>query len=114
MTIIGIIKALKNSKPQDYRWKFNLAMVFIYAMNKIPRGKGRAPESVLPKGTIAADNLNKNIQVAKSKVKELSGLHSNNYFEHPYFGKLNLKPGIKFLKIHTKHHIKIIDDIIKA
>ncbi len=68
MTTIEIIKALKNSKPQDYKWKFNLTRVFIYAINKIPRGKGKAPESVLPKGTIVTDNLNKNIQVAKSKI----------------------------------------------
>jgi hypothetical protein len=114
MTTIEIIKALKNSKPQNYKWKFNLTRMYIYAINKIPRGKGRAPESVLPKGTIVADNLIKNTQVAKLKVEELSDLHSNNYFEHPYFGKLNLKPSIKFLKIHTKHHIKIINDIIKA
>ncbi len=113
ITTIEIIKALKNSMPQDYKWKFNPARVFVYAINKIPRGKGRAPQSVLPKGLIVTDNLSKNIQVAKMKVKELSDLHSNNYFEHPYFGKLNLKPSIKFLKLHTRHHIKIINDITK-
>ncbi|MEO6221462.1 MAG: hypothetical protein ABIO81_13600 [Ginsengibacter sp.] len=114
MTTIQIIEALENSNPQDYKWKFNLPKVFIYAINKIPRGRGKAPKSVQPKGAIVTDNLKKNILVAKMKVKELTNLDSNNYFEHPYFGKLNLKPTIRFLKIHTKHHIEIINDIIKG
>lgn len=114
LVIIKTIQALEKSNPQDYKWKFSLAKTFVYTFNKIPRGKGNAPQSVLPAEIIAADNLNKNIQVANDKVNGLTNLNSNNYLQHPYFGKLNLKSTIRFLQIHTKHHIEIIDDIIKA
>jgi hypothetical protein len=50
----------------------------------------------------------------KEKIKELTGLHPNSFFVHPFFGKLNLKATIKMLEIHTKHHIYIINDIIIA
>jgi hypothetical protein len=36
----------------------------------------------------------------------------DHFFEHPYFGKLKLKETIRFLEIHTQHHLDIIRDII--
>lgn len=36
------------------------------------------------------------------------------FFKHPYFGNLNVKDAIKMLKLHTRHHIDIINDIIKG
>lgn len=112
ITTIQIIGKLKNSNPQDYKWKFNLIRMVVFTMGNIPRGKGKAPKSVLPEGEINIETLKKNIEFAKTKIKELNTLNPNNYFEHPYFGKLNLKATIHFLEIHANHHIKIIKDII--
>jgi hypothetical protein len=56
--------------------------------------------------------LKDSIAKAKENIASLASAQKNHYFEHPYFGKLNLKPTIKFLKIHTKHHLKIINDIL--
>jgi hypothetical protein len=36
----------------------------------------------------------------------------DHFFEHPYFGKLKLKETIRFLEIHTTHHLSIIEDIV--
>lgn len=109
-----IIKAVENSNPENYKWKLNLSRMFVYSLNKIPRGKGKAPKSAQPSEVFNATNLSNEIQVLKANLKILSQLKANHYFEHPYFGSLDLKATIKMLQIHTKHHIDIINDIIKT
>jgi len=114
LTTILIIETMGKSIPQDYQWKFNLSRTFVYTINKIPRGRAKSPKSVQPKGEIVADNLTNKIAIARAKVEALSRLERNHYFVHPYFGKLNVKPAIKFLKIHTRHHLHIIKDILQS
>ena len=113
LTINRIIDQLKKSDTNDYKWKFNYLRILVFTINKIPRGRGQAPNSVKPKNNFTADTLKRHSETTKEKLKDLQTLKPNNHFEHPYFGKLNLKPAIKFLIIHTKHHIDIINDIIE-
>jgi len=107
-----IIGAVENSDPKKYRWKFNLTRSFVFTFNKIPRGKGKAPQSVIPNEPFEPSALQKEVEIVKSKVNTLDTLETNNYFDHPYFGNLNLKAAQKFLEIHTKHHLTIIDEIL--
>jgi len=108
-----ISHAVKASNPDEYKWRFNKIRTLVFLINRIPRGKGKAPKVAQPQGDITVELLKKNFELTKKKVAELNGLNSGNHFDHPYFGKLNLKSTIWFLKIHTKHHLKIIDDIIR-
>jgi hypothetical protein len=114
LVINSIINGLKQSDPTSYSWKFNLNRTFIWTIGKIPRGKGKAPKVVQPQAEITKELLIENVEKAKSSVALLHSIQKNQYFLHPYFGHLNLKPTIKFLKIHTKHHLDIINDIVKA
>lgn len=114
MATIGILDALKNSDPKTYKWKFNFNRLFVYTFNKIPRGRAKAPKSVIPKDIILEKDLQQKIDLSKQKIEELKNLQLNHYFNHPYFGHLNLKPSIKFLEIHANHHLKIIEDILKS
>lgn len=110
--IIAVLNALQNSDPADYKWKFNLIRSYIFTVGSIPRGKGKAPKSVLPKDHIIKENLFLQLEEAKNRIKFIENLPSKSNFKHPYFGILNLKMTTKFLNIHTKHHLKIINDII--
>ena len=112
MVINSIINGLKQSDPTMYQWKFNLNKTLIFTLGKIPRGKGKAPKAVQPKEEITKDTLLESVEKANISVAELNKVQKNQYFLHPYFGHLNVKPTIKFLKIHTKHHLKIINDIL--
>ncbi len=114
MVFISIITTMENSNPANFKSSFKMNKFLVYFLNKIPRGKARAPKIVQPDGEIIPEKLMANIQTVKTKIQVLTQLQKNHHFPHPYFGDLNLKETIKFLGIHTNHHLKIINDILKA
>ncbi|HPW97821.1 MAG TPA: DUF1569 domain-containing protein [Flavobacterium sp.] len=111
--INAVVTALKNSKPEEYQWKFNKIRLLIYTIGVFPRGKVKAPKSVQSYETIFLNDLILQFETAKSGLLTLKHLDKNANFNHPIFGQLNLKQTIYFLQLHTKHHLKIMDDILK-
>jgi hypothetical protein len=114
LVINGIINTLQKSDPTQYQWKLNFSrLVVMSVLNKIPRGRGKAPEAVKPKGDFSPESLKNHVESTIKRLSELSSLDPNSHFKHPYFGQLNLKPAIQFIEIHTQHHLNIVDDILK-
>jgi hypothetical protein len=79
----------------------------------LPRGKVTAPESVSPQGTITINTLQTHYDEALATVEKLPALAEKKHFNHPILGTMNRDETIKFLTIHTEHHLKIIRDILK-
>lgn len=113
LVALQIIQAVERSNPAEYQYKFNLPKFLVYTLNKIPRGKAKAPERVMPKEPFNADELKKDFQLLKSRLHVLETLQPHHFFIHPIFGHLHVKATVKMLKLHTRHHIDIINDIIK-
>ena len=111
--INGIIFSLKNSNPTDYKSKFNFKRSLIFFTKNIPRGKVQAPQSVRTYDEISKQDLIEQIALAKKLLQDLNNLNKDHYFKHPFLGDLNVKQTIKFLEIHTNHHLKIINDILR-
>jgi hypothetical protein len=114
MTVYAISEALKRSNPADFKFNFKPLKYVVFAMNKIPRGRGKAPNVVQPSSTINEEYLLNLKEKIKVQLEILNGLPANHFFPHPYFGNLKLKQSIRFLNIHTNHHLKIINDIMKS
>ncbi len=110
--INSISKALRTSNPDDYKPRFNLVGTIVLTAGSIPRGRGKAPKKSQPGNNIDVEELKKYIEVAQEAYADLKNLDPKSHFSHPYFGQLNLKKSRKFIKIHTKHHLKIIKDIL--
>jgi hypothetical protein len=108
-----IIEEVKKSNPSDFKWSFKLPRLLVFAMNKIPRGRANSPKVVVPK-TFNEKTLKEHLQIAKSKIQNLENISSDKYFNHPFLGNLKLAKTIKFLEIHTNHHLEIINDILKS
>ena len=113
LVINGVIKQLEISNPTEFQPKFNLPKFIVFTTGKIPRGKARAPKIVMPVDVATADELKSKIELAKANILKLSSFPINAHFKHPFFNDLNTKQTEKFLAIHTKHHLKIIEDILK-
>lgn len=113
LVINGVISQLEVSNPTEFQSKFNFPKFIVFTMGKIPRGKARAPKTVNPTEKATVIELQTKIELAKKNILKLTSFSENLFFKHPFFGDLNKKQTEKFLTIHTKHHLKIIEDILK-
>ena len=108
----SIFERLRASKPQDYKPEFSLKKRIVFLTGTIPRGKASAPKSVLPGEQVQKETLFAQLEEARLNLHSFESLDEKVNFYHPYFSYLNKKETEKFLKIHTKHHLKIIRDIL--
>ncbi|MEM7108228.1 MAG: hypothetical protein AAF519_08380 [Bacteroidota bacterium] len=109
-----ITDSLRSSNAKDYRYTPNPLRTLVFATGKMRRGKGRAPEVVLPPDTIKMNDLLTQWEDAKQNLRFLDSVDQQSHFRHPVFGVLNLKASKRFIAIHTGHHLEIIKDIIKV
>ena len=105
--------ALQTSIVADYKPKTSFKKIIILFTGKIPRGVGKAPKVALPMNeNISPGHLQQKIGALKKQLFASNNLPENHFFPHPYFGDLKLKTAIRFLEIHTLHHLKIVRDIV--
>jgi hypothetical protein len=106
-----ITNVIVHSDPSKAKPKFSGAYYWIILTNKIPRGKAKAPNIVIPKKTISKEEVIEEIELAKANLQTLASTGQNKYFTHPIFGDLNVPKTLRFFTVHTDHHLKIIRDI---
>jgi len=110
--INGIISQLKTSSNSK-KPKRTLLGKFCLLTRYIPRGRGKAPKVVLPPEVIKLKDLLEQLELARLNITDYPKIDAKATFKHPYFGILNKTSTFKFLEVHTNHHLKIIDDILK-
>ncbi len=111
--INSVITVLKKSNPEDYKWKLHFKRSYLFLVGYIPRGKATAPKSVQSLDDISVKDIHRQLETAKFLINQLDSLDKKSNVKHPFIGFLNLKQAKRFLVIHTQHHLKIIDDILK-
>ncbi len=77
-----------------------------------------SPKEALPRSA-SPDEVRRNVEAARTEVGGLGGLlaeieRARWRIEHPYFGGLTAADWLRFMVIHTRHHLKIIADIERA
>jgi len=111
--INGIIETLKTA-PTDKKPKLRLSGYLFLSLRYIPRGMGKAPKRVLPPEIIKQEELISQLKNAKKLLPQIQAINKKATFKHPYFGILTKKQSIKFIEVHTNHHLKIINDILNT
>lgn len=112
--INSVYKSLEISIPSNYIKKNSFAKSFIMLTGFIPRGKARAPKAIKIEEAVSLEDLKRRLKFAFENVENLKKLQKGSYFSHPYFGDLRLKESVRFLRIHTEHHLKICREILKS
>lgn len=111
----SILKVIRDPKEEVAK-PFSMIGRIVLAVGYIPRGKGRSPKSLV--GTPAkAEEL----RAASADVNALLASmppdrwrHQRRIVMHPYFGGLDPARAIRFAVVHTRHHMKIVDDVLRA
>jgi hypothetical protein len=114
MVINQIAGAVKASDPKAYQWSFNMKRLVVFTTGKIPRGKAKAPKSVIPENAFDENDVREKMEKANQQLAMLNELPSNHFFIHPFFGHLNVKNTKKMIALHTDHHLAIIKDIVAS
>ena len=111
--VTGITKSLRESNPAPLS-PTGIPNRRIATLQHLPRGRAQAPKVALPKPeeleTIA---LTAKFQQAYQALTQLQTLPEQAHFNHPAFGVLYKEDAIKFLTLHTVHHLEITRDILK-
>ncbi|WP_136480424.1 DUF1569 domain-containing protein [Cognatitamlana onchidii] len=103
---------LLKTNPKKHKRDFNLARSVLFPLHFIPRGKAKAPKVVMPPEIITLESLNQQLTEVKKQIDRTKPLPETSHFIHHVFGVLSKQQTLKFLAIHTKHHLKIVTDIL--
>ena len=79
----------------------------------IPRGRGRSPERMLP-APATVDELQQRLTEMDAQIERVANrtaaVPAFPIVRHPVFGGLTYAQALRFIAIHTHHHLKILDD----
>ena len=109
--IHGVCTITIKTNPDKYKKNFNLWRSILFTLCHIPRGKTKDPKIVLPPEIITEDDLRKQLQASKKLIEQVKPLPKTSHFIHHVFGTLSKQQVLRFLEVHTKHHLKIVNDI---
>lgn len=114
LALIKMVTAVQHSNPADFKKKFNLKRFIVLQMGKIPRGKAKVPDAVNPPADTDIQSVKELFTKGKQKAMLFEGFNADKFFTHPVFGDVRVKQARKVIAIHTNHHIRIINDILKG
>lgn len=107
------LKGLTMTNPQDYNPKFSLKKFVFLNFGMIPRGKIKAPKQFVPLEIPTRESVLKLINLAKERLEAVKNLSEKSFITHPFLGDFDKKTTLRFLWLHSNHHLKIVDDILK-
>lgn len=106
------LKGLTMTNPQDYNPKFSLKKFVFLNFGMIPRGKIRAPKQFIPLEVPTRESILKLMNLAKERLEAVKNLPEKSFITHPFLGDFDKKTTLRFLWLHSNHHLKIVDDIL--
>jgi hypothetical protein len=119
LMLTAVDRIAHQAAPASAGGSMNLKGHFVLTTGHIPRGKGKAPDKSVPPadpGRLETVELLGKSRLALLRVKgELPRVEEATWrVEHHVFGKLDALQWLKLVKIHTDHHLRIIDEILAA
>lgn len=113
-----LIERLKAGRLGDKDQQGDPAMLQLIQDGIVPRGR-KAPERAQPPEDLTIEILQRDFKRMTRATQRLENIldeieHISNRFPHMYYGSLSAEEWIRFMFIHTRHHMNIIGEIEAA
>jgi hypothetical protein len=109
-----LARVLQDPEPDPLPKPMNLIGRIILALGWIPRGKGRSPKSMRgePATCPALETQASKVRQQLEAVTAAHVARSRPLVPHPRFGGLSTEEALRFMVVHTEHHLKIVREIV--
>ncbi len=110
----NIAGALLASVPSECRPDFNPLRLLVMLFGDFPRGRGKAPKRAWPSESITEAELRELLASGREALEQAVHADPSAWWKHFAFGVMRRDTAIKFIHLHNRHHLKIVDDILKS
>ena len=110
--IESVAVMVAESEPGAKKPGFSFWRTVTMVTGRIPRGRAKAPKGVRPPEQPSLDELERMARVARESLQRLVDADPESYFNHHIFGVVQRDPAIRFVDIHSRHHLRIIKEIV--
>jgi hypothetical protein len=112
LSMIAIGKGLAASTPPMPPERWTLPRFAVFTFGRIPRGRART--KLVPEPSVPAAELVALLDQSEALVAAALGLDRDSWITHPVFGPLRRDDALKFVRIHNRHHLRIVSDIMNT
>lgn len=115
--ILDRLAAEEDGMPGDPTGRPNIAGYLVLTLGRLPRGRGQSPDAFRPPDSVDRPALADRVEAHREQLDALAGRldvlkQSNHRFPHPLLGDFDASEWLRFARIHTAHHHRIIRDIM--
>lgn len=115
--ILDQLMQAEDAASCDAAGRPNIAGYVVLLMGRLPRGRGRSPAPFRPPDAVDRDALAYDVDANREQLDRLAdhldGLRrSDRRFPHSLLGDFDASEWIRFARIHTGHHHRIVRDIL--
>lgn len=114
LAMVGICEALAASAPPMPCVPLSLPRLMVLGTGRIPRGRAQAPDAVLPEAEPTVELVRDILERSRQGLDAAAGLGETAWFNHPFLGPMSRKTTLRFIAIHNRHHLRLIEAILKA
>jgi hypothetical protein len=114
LAMIGTCRVLEKSTAPPPPSRPPLIRVVVFTTGRFIRGRAQSPERALPRADIPVAELTSLLEEAERQVAAAGNLEAGRWFKHFMFGVLKRDDALQFLRIHNRHHLRIVSDIVSA
>jgi len=111
-SIVGRLLDLNAERGRPFSFIGRLILLFGW----IPRGRGKSPKRLVG-ARRTREELSAALDALASQLAQLDTAHlapaRGPIVPHPLFGSLTPPQAVRFAAIHTKHHLKIVADLLR-